>query len=208
MNSPYHAIIPIFPQPSDKRQGAFDIYSHLLAQRVVFLRGELTEETANQIVAQLLFLDAEDPERDIFFYINSSGDSVMAGMAVYDTIKQIRADISTVCVGTAASMGAFLLSSGAKGKRFALPNARIMIRQPSGGAQGAASDIQAVAKEILYLKESINRILASNTGRSQEQIERDSERDFFMSAEEAKAYGLVDSIVMKPPTSVQSSTTE
>ncbi len=208
MNSPYHASIPIFPQPSDKRQGAFDIYSHLLAQRVVFLRGELTEETANQIVAQLLFLDAEDPEQDIFFYINSSGDSVMAGMAVYDTIKQIRADISTVCVGTAASMGAFLLSSGAKGKRFALQNARIMIRKPSGGAQGAASDIQAVAKEILYLKESINRILASNTGRSQEQIERDSERDFFMSAEEAKPYGLVDSIVMKAPTSVQSSTTE
>ena len=199
MNSPERASSPNFIQPSDKGEQTFDIYSRLLARRVVFLKDELTDEIANQIVAQLLFLDAEEPEQDIFFYINSFGDSVMAGMAVYDTISQIRADVSTVCIGSAASMGAFLLSSGTKGKRFALPNARIMIHQPSGVAQGPASDIQAAAQEILYLKEIINRILASNTGRSQEQIERDSARDFFMSAEEAKAYGLVDNIILKPP---------
>lgn len=200
MNYPTQTNIPIVIQTSAQAEQAFDIYSRLLAERIVFFRGELTDDTANLIVAQLLFLDAEDSERDIFFYINSPGGSVTAGMAVYDTMQQIRADICTVCLGTAASMGAFLLSSGTKGKRYALPNGRIMIHQPSGGVQGVASDIEVAAKEILHFKEIINTILAANTGQSKEQIELDSERDFFMSAEEAKTYGLIDSIVLKTPT--------
>jgi ATP-dependent Clp protease, protease subunit len=199
MNSPTQPSIPIVIQPSAQGEQAFDIYSRLLAERIIFLRSEVTDETANLIVAQLLFLDAEDPERDIFFYINSPGGSVTSGMAVYDTMQQIRAEICTVCLGMAASMGAFLLSSGTKGKRYALPNARIMIHQPSGGAQGPASDIEVAAKEILHFKETINRILAANTGQSKERIELDSERDYFMSAEEAKTYGLIDSIVLKTP---------
>jgi ATP-dependent Clp protease, protease subunit len=199
MNPATQANIPIVIKPSAQGEQAFDIYSRLLAERIVFFRGELTDETANLIVAQLLFLDAEDSERDIFLYINSPGGSVTAGMAVYDTMQQIRADICTMCLGMAASMGAFLLSSGTKGKRYALPNARIMIHQPSGGAQGVASDIEVAAKEILHFKELINRILAANTGQSKEQIQLDSERDFFMSAEEAKSYGLIDSIVLKTP---------
>ncbi|NMG09921.1 ATP-dependent Clp endopeptidase proteolytic subunit ClpP [Brasilonema sp. UFV-L1] len=198
--------IPIVIQPSDKGDRAFDIYSRLLAERIIFLKSEVTDETANLIVAQLLFLDADDPERDIFLYINSPGGSVTAGMAVYDTMNQIRADVSTVCVGFAASMGAFLLSSGTKGKRFALPNARIMIHQPSGGAQGVATDIEVAAKEILRTKATINKILAENTGQSLEKIELDSDRDFFMSAEEAQAYGLIDGVILKTPTSIQSST--
>jgi ATP-dependent Clp protease, protease subunit len=199
MNNSTQSNIPIVIKPSAQGEQAFDIYSRLLAERIVFFRGELTDETANLIVAQLLFLDAEDSERDIFLYINSPGGSVTAGMAVYDTMQQIRADICTMCLGMAASMGAFLLSSGTKGKRYALPNARIMIHQPSGGAQGVASDIEVAAKEILHFKELINRILAANTGQSKEQIQLDSERDFFMSAEEAKSYGLIDSIVLKTP---------
>ncbi|MGH7999290.1 MAG: ATP-dependent Clp endopeptidase proteolytic subunit ClpP [Brasilonema sp.] len=194
--------IPIVVQPSDKGDRAFDIYSRLLAERIIFLKSEVTDETANLIVAQLLFLDADEPERDIFLYINSPGGSVTAGMAVYDTMNQIRADVCTVCVGFAASMGAFLLSSGTKSKRFALPNARIMIHQPSGGAQGVATDIEVAAKEILRTKATINRVLAENTGQSLEKIERDSDRDFFMSAEEAKVYGLIDGVILKTPTSI------
>ncbi len=199
MNIPHQLSIPLVVQPSDQGERVFDIYSRLLAERIIFLRGELTEELANLIVAQMLFLDAEDPEKDMTLFINSSGGSVTAAMAVYDTINQIRSQVCTVCMGTAAAIGAFLLSSGTKSKRYALPNARITIRQPSGSFQGKASDIEVVAKEILYLRESINRILAANTGQSQEQIERDSDRDFFMSAEEAKNYGLVDSIILKTP---------
>ncbi|KAB8321174.1 ATP-dependent Clp endopeptidase proteolytic subunit ClpP [Tolypothrix campylonemoides VB511288] len=198
--------IPMVIQQSDKGDRAFDIYSRLLAERIVFLKSEVTDETANLIVAQLLFLDADDPERDITLYINSPGGSVTAGMAVYDAMNQIRCDVCTVCVGFAASMGAFLLSSGTQGKRYALPNARIMIHQPSGGAQGVASDIEVAAREILRTKDTINRILAANTGQALEKIERDSDRDFFMSAEEAKAYGLIDGVILKTPTSVQSST--
>lgn len=194
--------LPIVIQPSNKGEGELNIYSRLLAERIIFLQSEFTEELANLVVAQLLFLDAEDPNLDITLYINSSGGSLTSAMTVYDAINQIRSDICTVCIGTAASMGAFLLSSGTKGKRYALPNARITLRQPSGGTQGKASDIEVAAKEILYLKKSINRILASNTGQSEERIEIDSERDLFMSAEEAKAYGIVDSIITKTPRSV------
>ncbi|MDM9382088.1 ATP-dependent Clp endopeptidase proteolytic subunit ClpP [Chlorogloeopsis sp. ULAP01] len=199
MNSPTHSNIPIIIQPSERGERALDIYSRLLAERIVFLRGEVTEETANLIVAQLLFLDAEDAEQDISLFINSPGGAITAGMAIYDTMNQIRAQVSTVCVGVAASMGAFLLSSGVKGKRYALPNARIMIHQPSGGAEGKATDIEIAAKEILYFRELINRILAANTGQSIEKIEMDSERDFFMSAEQAKDYGLIDNIILKTP---------
>ncbi|MEI2583916.1 ATP-dependent Clp endopeptidase proteolytic subunit ClpP [Scytonema sp. PRP1] len=202
MNNPQLSI-PMVIQPSDKGDKAFDIYSRLLAERIVFLKSEVTDETANLIVAQLLFLDADDPERDITLYINSPGGSVTAGMAVYDAMNQIRCDVCTACVGFAASMGAFLLSSGTQGKRYALPNARIMIHQPSGGAQGVASDIEVAAREILRTKETINKILAANTGQPLEKIERDSDRDFFMSAEEAKAYGLIDGVILKTPTSVQ-----
>ncbi len=199
MNFSTQGNIPIVIQSSDKGERTLDIYSRLLAERIVFLQGELTEETANLIVAQMLFLDAEDPKQDITLYINSSGGSVTAAMTVYDAMNQLRSKVCTVCIGSAASMGAFLLSSGAKGKRLALPNARIAIRQPSGGTQGKASDIEVAAKEILYLRESINTILAANTSQSKEQIELDSERDLFMSAEQAKAYGLVDSIITKTP---------
>ena len=201
MNNPQFSI-PMVIQPSDKGDRAFDIYSRLLAERIVFLKSEVTDETANLIVAQLLFLDADDSERDITLYINSPGGSVTAGMAVYDAMNQIRCDVCTVCVGFAASMGAFLLSSGTKGKRYALPNARIMIHQPSGGAQGMASDIEVAAREILRTKETINKILAANTGQPLDKIERDSDRDFFMSAEEAKAYGLIDGVILRTPTSV------
>lgn len=197
--NPVQSSIPIVIQPTDKGDRAFDIYSRLLAERIIFLRGEVTDETANLIVAQMLFLDHEDPEKDITLYINSPGGSVTAGMAIYDTINQIRTDVCTVCIGFAASMGAFLLSSGTKGKRLALPHARIMIHQPSGGSQGKATDIEIAAKEILYFRESINQILAANTGQSKERIDSDSERDFFMSAEEAKIYGLIDSIINKTP---------
>ncbi|MBD2104518.1 ATP-dependent Clp endopeptidase proteolytic subunit ClpP [Leptolyngbya sp. FACHB-261] len=199
MERSHQLSIPTVIQSSGTTERAFDIYSRLLRERIVFLGKEVTDESANSIVAQLLFLDSEDPEQDILLYINSPGGSVTAGMAIYDTMSQLRANVSTICLGMAASMGSFLLSSGTKGKRFALPNARIMIHQPSGGAQGPASDIEVVAREILYLKNIINSILAANTGQTKERIEQDSERDFYMSAEEAKAYGLIDSTIAKKP---------
>jgi ATP-dependent Clp protease protease subunit len=208
MNFPYQSGFAMIIQPAETQDRAFDIYSRLLIERIIFVKGELTEEIANLIVAQMMFLDAEDPEKEITLYINSAGGSVMAAMAIYDAMNQLRPDVSTVCIGTAASIGAFLLSSGTKGKRYALPNARITLRQPSGGTEGKASDIQVIAKEILYLRESMNQILAANTGKSKQQIELDSERDFFMSAEEAKAYGLVDSIITKTSASVPSSKTQ
>lgn len=208
MNFPYQSGFAMIIQPGETKDRAFDIYSRLLEERIIFVKGELTEETANLIVAQMMFLDAEDPEKEITLYINSTGGSVMAAMAIYDAMNQLCPDVSTVCIGTAASIGAFLLSSGTKGKRYALPNARITLRQPSGGTEGKASDIQVVAKEILYLRESMNRIIAANTGKSKQQIELDSERDFFMSAEEAKAYGLVDRTITKTSGSVSSSTTK
>ncbi|WP_346016616.1 ATP-dependent Clp protease proteolytic subunit [Chroococcidiopsis sp. CCMEE 29] len=208
MNFPYQSGFAMIIQPAEPKDRAFDIYSRLLIERIIFVKGELTEETANLIVAQMMFLDAEDPEKEITLYINSAGGSVTAAMAIYDAMNQLRPDVSTVCIGTAASIGAFLLSSGAKGKRYALPNARITLRQLSGSTEGKASDIQVIAKEILYLRESMNRILAVNTGQSKQQIEIDSERDFFMSAEEAKVYGLVDSIVTKTSASVPSSKTQ
>ena len=189
---------PNFISLSDKQEPV-NLYSHLLAKRIIFLRGELTEEIANEIIAQLLFL-AED-SKDISLYINSFGGSVTAAFAIYDTIQQISSDVCTVCVGTAASMGAILLSSGTKGKRYTLPNARIKIQQITGNIEGKAIDIETAAKEILYQKEAINKILAANTNRSLELIEHDTQRDFFLSAKEAKAYGLVDKIVIKPPAS-------
>lgn len=199
MNPPEPDKITITFPPLDSADRAFNIYDHLLAKRIIFLRGELTEETANEIIAQLLILDASDSEQDIFLYINSSDGSVTAALAIYDTIQQTRSDICTVCVGTAASMGAILLSSGTRGKRYALPNARIRIQQLSGNLEGKATDIETAAREISSQKETINRILAANTGRSQELIEHDTQRDFFLSAKEAKAYGLIDEIVTKPP---------
>ncbi len=205
MSHNYQAIVPTVIQQSGRGERAFDIYSRLLTERIIFLGTEVRDETANLIVAQLLFLEAEDPQKEIYLYINSPGGSITAGMGIYDTMNHIQADVCTICVGFAASMGAFLLSCGAKGKRFALPNARIMIHQPSGGGQGAASDIEVVAKEILYLKKSITKILAENTGQSEERIEFDSERDFFMSAVEAQAYGLIDDVIEKKPSYIQSS---
>ena len=196
MTIPERPNFPTFPRSHEK---PVDLYSHLLAKRIIFLRDELTDETANEIIAQLLFLDAEDLEKDIFLYINSSGGLASGAIAVYDTIEQIHADVCTVCVGTAASMGAILLSSGTKGKRYALPNTRIKIEQISGNIEGKGIDIEVAAKEILYQQETMNRLLAINTGRSREVIEHDIQRDFFLSAKEAKAYGLVDEIVTEPP---------
>ncbi|MEH2006013.1 ATP-dependent Clp endopeptidase proteolytic subunit ClpP [Nostoc sp.] len=204
MNFKSQISIPIIIQQSERGEQALDIYSRLLTERIIFLRNEVTDEIANLIVAQMLFLDAEDPEQDITLYINSPGGSVTAGMAIYDAMNQIRSEVCTVCIGVAASMGTFLLAAGTKGKRYALPNARIMIHQPLGGAQGKASDIEIAAKEILYFRQLINKIFAANTGKSPEQIELDSERDFFMSAEEAKTYGLIDSIILKTSASIQS----
>ncbi len=195
-NSPQYNL-PIVIQSTSEGERTFDIYSRLLVERIIFLKGELTEELANLIVAQLLFLNAENPEKDISLFINSSEGSTTAAMAVYDTMWQISAEVSTVCIGSSAMLGVFLLSSGAKGKRYALPNARIRISQPSSATEGKASDIEVVAKEILHLRESINKIIAANTGKSKEQIQADSERDLFMSAKEAQAYGLVDSIIQK-----------
>ena len=201
MNPPEPNKIPLTFSSLDNVEQAFNIYAHLLAKRIIFLRGELTDEIANEIIAQLLFLAAEDSEQDIFLYLNSSGGSTIGASAIYDTIQQIHADVCTVCVGTAASMGAILLSSGTKGKRYALPNARIRIQQPSGNVEGKATELEIAAKEISDQKDAINRILAVNTGRSQELIEHDTQRDFFVSATEAKAYGLIDEIVTKPPAS-------
>ena len=188
-------MIPMVIEQSGRGERSYDIYSRLLKERVIFLVGEVNDQTANLVVAQLLFLESENPDKDISFYINSPGGSVSAGMAIYDTMNFIKPDVSTLCMGMAASMGAFLLSSGTKGKRFCLPNSRVMIHQPLGGAQGQATDIEIHAREILRLRKELNQILATNTGQPLDKIERDTERDYFMAAHEARDYGLVDQVI-------------
>jgi ATP-dependent Clp protease protease subunit len=188
-------LVPMVIEQSGRGERAYDIYSRLLKERVVFLVGPVTEVTANLIVAQLLFLESENPDKDISFYINSPGGSVSAGLAIYDTMQFVKPDVSTLCVGQAASMGALLLAAGGKGKRFALPNSRVMIHQPMGGFQGQASDIEIHAKEILYLKARLNEILAKHTGQKIETIEKDTDRDNFLSATQAVSYGLVDKVL-------------
>ncbi len=190
-------LIPMVVETSGRGERAYDIYSRLLKERVVFLVGEVNDHSANLIVAQMLFLESENPDKDIHFYINSPGGSVTAGMAIYDTMQFIKPSISTLCVGQAASMGAFLLTAGEKGKRFCLPNSRVMIHQPMGGFRGQASDIEIHAREILYLKQKLNQMLAQHTGQSVETIERDTDRDNFLSAEDAVKYGLVDKVLEK-----------
>ena len=193
----HSSLVPYVVEQTNRGERSYDIFSRLLNDRIIFLGEEVNDTTAALVVAQLLYLEAQDPDKDIQFYINSPGGSVTAGMAIYDTMQYIKCDVSTVCIGLAASMGAFLLSSGAKGKRIALPNAEIMIHQPSGGAKGQASDIKIQAEWMLKTREKLNRILAENTGKPIEQIAIDTERDNFMSAEEAKAYGLVDKVIYK-----------
>jgi len=188
-------MVPMVIEQSGRGERAYDIYSRLLKERVIFLVGPVNDHTANLIVAQLLFLESENPDKDISLYINSPGGSVSAGMAIYDTMQFIKPDVSTLCTGLAASMGAFLLAAGAKGKRFSLPNSRIMIHQPLGGAQGQAADIEIQAREILYLRERLNAILAEKTGRPVEQISRDTDRDNFMSADQALDYGMIDKVL-------------
>ncbi|MEM9567390.1 MAG: ATP-dependent Clp endopeptidase proteolytic subunit ClpP [Cyanobacteria bacterium P01_E01_bin.34] len=192
-------MIPTVIEQSARGERAFDIYSRLLRERIIFLGTDVSDASANLIVAQMLYLESDDPEKDIFLYINSPGGSVYSGMAIYDTMQHIQPDVSTICVGLAASMGAFLLAAGAKGKRMALPHARIMIHQPLGGAQGQATDIEIQAKEILYIKDNLNNLLVDHTGQPLERIEEDTDRDFFMSPEEAREYGLVDKVVTKRP---------
>ena len=191
------ATIPYVIEQNSRGERSYDIYSRLLKDRIIFLGEEVNETTASLVVAQLLFLESEDPSKDIHLYINSPGGMVTAGMAIYDTMQYIKCDVSTICIGMAASMGAFLLSSGAKGKRYALPNAEIMIHQPLGGAQGQATEIEIAAKHILKTKEKLNRMLSENTGKPYETIAADTERDNWMSAEEACAYGLIDSVIAK-----------
>jgi ATP-dependent Clp protease protease subunit len=188
-------MVPIVIEQSGRGERAYDIYSRLLRERLVFLVGPVNDQTANLVVAQMLFLESENPDKDIYLYINSPGGSVSAGMSIFDTMQFIKPDVSTLCIGLAASMGAFLLAAGEKGKRMALPNARVMIHQPLGGAQGQASDIEIHAREILRTREQLNRILAERTGQSLEKIQNDTERDFFMSATESKAYGLIDQVL-------------
>ncbi|WP_137939312.1 ATP-dependent Clp endopeptidase proteolytic subunit ClpP [Chitinivorax sp. B] len=190
-------LVPMVVESSGRGERAYDIYSRLLKERVVFLVGPVTDESANLVVAQLLFLESENPDKDISLYINSPGGSITAGMSIYDTMQFIKPDVSTLCIGQACSMGAFLLAAGARGKRFALPNSRVMIHQPLGGFQGQASDIEIHAKEILYLKEKLNRMLAEHTGQSLENIQRDTDRDNFMSAEASREYGLIDQVIAK-----------
>jgi len=192
-------MVPIVIEQSGRGERSYDIYSRLLRERVIFLVGPVNDQTANLVVAQLLFLESENPDKDISFYINSPGGSVSAGMAIYDTMNFIKPDVSTLCTGMAASMGAFLLAAGAKGKRFSLPNSKVMIHQVLGGAQGQATDIEIHAREILKTKETMNRILAERTGQSIEKISSDTERDYFLDAEEAKAYGLVDQVISRRP---------
>lgn len=192
------SLVPMVVEQTNRGERSYDIFSRLLKDRIIFLGEEVSDVSANLVVAQLLFLAAEDPEKDINLYINSPGGSVTAGMAIYDTMQFIKPDVSTICIGMAASMGAFLLSGGAKGKRFALPNAEVMIHQPSGGARGQATEIKIHAENILKTKKKINEILAANTGKSAEEIERDTERDRFMSAEESVEYGLIDRVLTKP----------
>ena len=189
------SLVPYVVEQTSRGERSYDIYSRLLKERIIFLGEEVNETTASLTVAQLLFLESEDPGKDIHLYINSPGGMVPAGMAIYDTMQYIKCDVSTICIGMAASMGAFLLAGGAKGKRFALPNAEIMIHQPSGGAKGQATEIQIAAENILKTKKKLNEILAANTGKSYEQVAADTERDNYMSAEEAVAYGLIDSII-------------
>jgi ATP-dependent Clp protease, protease subunit len=196
LNSPSN-IVPMVVEQSGMGERAFDIYSRLLRERIIFLGTPIDDAVANSIVAQLLFLDSEDSEKDIQMYVNSPGGSVYAGMAIYDTIQQIRPDVVTICFGLAASMGAFLLTAGAAGKRMSLPDSRIMIHQPLGGAQGQAIDIEIQAREILYVKAKLNQLMAHHTGQPLERIEADTERDFFMSAEEAKNYGLIDQVISR-----------
>ncbi len=194
-SSPSNALVPIVVEQTARGERSYDIYSRLLKERVIFLVGPVEDHMANLVVAQLLFLEAENPDKDIHLYINSPGGSVTAGMSIYDTMQFIKPDVSTMCIGQACSMGAFLLTAGAKGKRYCLPNARTMIHQPSGGAQGQASDIHIHAQEILKIRERLNQLMAHHTGRSVEEISRDTERDNFMSAEESKNYGLVDEVL-------------
>jgi ATP-dependent Clp protease protease subunit len=199
-------LVPMVVEQTSRGERAYDIYSRLLKERVIFLVGGVDDHVANVIVAQLLFLEAENPEKDISLYINSPGGVVTAGMAIYDTMQYIKPDVSTICVGQAASMGALLLAAGAKGKRYALPNARVMIHQPSGGSQGQASDIEIQAREILTLRQRLNEVLAHHTGQSLDVIARDTERDNFKSAEAAREYGLVDEVlVRRPDDSIQAS---
>ena len=191
------SLVPYVVEQTSRGERSYDIFSRLLNDRIIMLSEEVNDATASLIVAQLLYLEAQDPDKDIQFYINSPGGSVTAGMAIYDTMQYIKPDVSTICIGLAASMGAFLLSSGAKGKRLALPNSEIMIHQPSGGSQGQCTDIQIQAEQILKIKRNLNRILAENTGKSVETIELDCERDHFMSAQEAIEYGLIDKVITK-----------
>ncbi|HIR66416.1 MAG TPA: ATP-dependent Clp endopeptidase proteolytic subunit ClpP [Candidatus Coproplasma avicola] len=191
------ALVPYIVEQTSRGERSYDIYSRLLEDRIIFLSGEIDDATANTVVAQLIYLEAKDPSKDISLYINSPGGSVSAGLAIYDTMNYVKCDVSTICIGMAASMGAFLLSSGAKGKRFALPNSEIMIHQPLGGAQGQASDIKIAAEHILKTKDKLNKILAENSGKPVEVIERDTDRDNFLSAEEALSYGLIDKVFYK-----------
>lgn len=195
LNTQALGLVPMVVETSGRGERAYDIYSRLLKERVVFLVGEVNDQTANLVIAQLLFLESENPDKDISLYINSPGGSVSAGLAIFDTMNFIKPDVSTLCMGMAASMGAFLLSAGAKGKRFALPNSRVMIHQPLGGARGQASDIEIQAREILYLRERLNGILSERTGQTIETIAKDTDRDNFMSADQAQEYGLIDKVI-------------
>lgn len=194
-----NALVPMVVEQSPRGERAYDIYSRLLKERIIFLTGQVHDDMANLIVAQLLHLESEDPDKDISIYINSPGGSVTAGMAIYDTMQYIRPEINTICIGQAASMGALLLTAGTKGKRFALENARVMIHQPLGGYQGQATDIEIHAKEILKMRERLNQIISDATGKSLKDVEKDTDRDYFMSADEAKKYGLVDTVLTKRP---------
>ena len=192
-------MVPMVVEQSGRGERSYDIYSRLLKERVIFLVGEVNDQSANLVVAQMLFLESENPDKDISFYINSPGGSVSAGMSIFDTMQFIKPDVSTLCMGMAASMGAFLLSAGAKGKRFVLPNAKVMIHQPLGGTRGQATDIEIHARDILKTRDQLNRILAERTGQPLEKIARDTERDYYLNAEEAKDYGLVDQVISKRP---------
>ena len=194
------ALVPIVVEQTPRGERAFDIFSRLLKERIIFLPTDIEDELANLVIAQMLFLEAEDPDKDIFLYINSPGGSVTAGMAIYDTMQYVKPHISTICMGQAASLGALLLAAGAKGKRFVLPHARIMIHQPLGGVQGQATDIDIQAKEILRVRDELNRIFVHHTGQSLEQIQRDTDRDFFMTPEQARGYGIVDEVISTKPT--------
>lgn len=195
----YNMLIPIVVEQTGRGERSYDIYSRLLKDRIVFLGSAVTDEVANLIIAQLLFLESEDPDKDIYLYVNSPGGSVTAGMAIYDTMQYVRADVSTICVGQAASMGAVLLAAGAPKKRFALPHSRVMIHQPLGGFQGQATDIEIHAREILRIKDRLNQVLVQHTGQPFERVAKDTDRDFFMTGEEAKVYGIIDAVVEKRP---------